>query len=286
MSLLEEMGLTDTMNASEWNEDKKKAQKATLKKLNAKRDEARRAKALRTKKARKVNPAFLKSQKRKIKTAKTTRRDGRKARGPVVGAEPPAVVCGADPTLGVAPGAGQPVPVGAQAPPAVTTSDAQAPPGVDAAITPATAPSELGGWRVIAVTNGWIKYHPVELKIDSHCERHGKSCKMDRKMARGSIGLSVAWLKRGLDCTHRSDHIVEKAAISSSDCRELRVAGRQEFTLRSENPEDPVAEKMQELLLAERRARKSAEPLEEPLALPCPDISRELARCFAPENAS
>ena len=60
MALMEEMGLTDTMNATEWSEDKKRAEKMKLKKLNKRRDDAWAVKQFRQKTKRKLKPGLVK----------------------------------------------------------------------------------------------------------------------------------------------------------------------------------------------------------------------------------
>ena len=71
MQLMDEMGLTDSMNATEWAADRQKAQKSRIRKLNAKRDAARAEKRLKNKKKRRLSPALLKKAKsRKPKRAR------------------------------------------------------------------------------------------------------------------------------------------------------------------------------------------------------------------------
>ena len=119
------------------------------------------------------------------------------------------------------------------------------------------------------------------MKIDAHCEVHGKACKMDRKMSRGTIGLAHAWLKKGIDCPDRAAHIIEKAVVSSHEGLNLRTDARVEMQMRGENDEDPMAGRINEMFAAELEARPTDEMrVCEPHDLPCPDISRELARFY------
>ena len=145
----------------------------------------------------------------------------------------------------------------------------------------AIAPVEIGGWKVIASVNRWIKLHAEEMKIGAHCEVHGKANKMDRQMSRGTVGLAHAWRKKGLDCSDRAAHIIEKAVVSSHEGLRLRTDARVEMQTRGENEADPTAGRICEMFAAELEARPTDEMrVCEPHDLPCPDISRELARFY------
>ena len=60
MLLLEEMGLTDTMNATEWHEDRKKAVRSKTRNVNRQREEKRRVRAEKQKQIKKVRKTFIK----------------------------------------------------------------------------------------------------------------------------------------------------------------------------------------------------------------------------------
>ena len=101
---------------------------------------------------------------------------------------------------------------------------------------------------------------------------------MDKMMTRGTIGLACAWLEK--TCNLRSDHIIEKANISSFDGKAARVAARAAFVARSQDTSDPEKEKCLLLLASELEARKATSEVVEPDFCKCPDISRELGRAL------
>ena len=71
-----------------------------------------------------------------------------------------------------------------------------------------------------------MRYNKEQGKLDSHCPEHN-NCKMDRTMARGPIGLCMAWLR-----THAEGPeppALLKITLSSHDGLEARRRGREEF---------------------------------------------------------
>ena len=54
-------------------------------------------------------------------------------------------------------------------------------------------------------------------------------CKMDRKCRQGSLGLSMSWLQLHLDNPDMDivAHNSQKETLSSGDCYDVRVAGRE-----------------------------------------------------------
>ena len=282
MLLLEEMGLTDTMNATEWHEDRKKAVRSKTRNLNRQREEKRRVRAEKQKRIKKVRKTFIKKGKGKGKgTGKRTRAQPAPGTAVTDGTPPVPGAPGTQPAPGTAgthdtppaPGA-----AGTQPAPGVAGTDGNAGAAGKAAAVNAARPTEGGGWLVITTSGGWIRFNEKQQKIDSHCSQHGHKCKMDRMMSRGSIGLACAWL--GTTCNMRSDHIIEKACISSFDSKAARVAARAAFVARAKDSSDSEGEKCLLLLASEMDARKATSEVVEPDLLKCPDISRELSRAL------
>ena len=42
-----------------------------------------------------------------------------------------------------------------------------------------------GGWQVVLVPGGWLKFSQTLGRLDAHCSRHGGGCKMDRNLRKG-----------------------------------------------------------------------------------------------------
>ena len=282
LDLLEEMGLTDTMNATEWHEDRRKIVRAKTRKLNKQRDAKRKLKAAAKEKKKRWSKAFAKKGKGKAKGAGRGKRAlpapgaaGTDGAPPAPGATdaPPAPGAAGTDGAPVAPGA-----VGSQPPPGVAGTDGDAGAAGGAVAVNAARPTEGGGWLVVSTEGGWIRFHPVQQKIDSHCSQHSGKCKMDRRMNRGTIGLACAWLAK--PCNLRSDHIMEKANISSFEGKAARVAARAAFEARGSDTSDPEQEKITLLIDTELTARNAAGGSVEPDVVPCPDIARELGRAL------
>ena len=87
-------------------------------------------------------------------------------------------------------------------------------------------PKEGHGWRVLEVPHGYLRYNMVQGKLDSHCPVHN-NCKMDRTLARGPIGLCMAWLRAHAEGPEPPALL--KITLSSDHGLEARRRGRQEF---------------------------------------------------------
>ena len=70
-------------------------------------------------------------------------------------------------------------------------------------------------------------YNPVLRRLDAHCTRHA-SCKMDRVVGKGVIGLSTEWLLQA-DNGGKDDHEACKATLSALGGIEDRRHGRATF---------------------------------------------------------
>ena len=84
-----------------------------------------------------------------------------------------------------------------------------------------------GGWVVLDVLGGWLRYSETMARLDAHCAQHGPSCKMDRALKKGPVGLVVAWLAH--TCGTKVEHDTAKGHISSHAARAQRLGGRATF---------------------------------------------------------
>ena len=106
------------------------------------------------------------------------------------------------------------------------------------------------GWQLVRVPGGWLKFNDVLGRLDSHCQRHGRSCKMDRDMKKGVIGLHSLWLSDTTAKT-KKDHDLLKAELSSAKYFEQRQKKRELYT----NMANLHGGVYNEILLAEKRIK-------------------------------
>ena len=89
-------------------------------------------------------------------------------------------------------------------------------------------PKETGGWQVVEVPGGWLRFNAREQKLNAHCRQHGANvCKMDRGLQKQPIGLHMAWL--ACRCEFPGAHQTKKQEISGPAGSEARSAGRGVF---------------------------------------------------------
>ena len=82
------------------------------------------------------------------------------------------------------------------------------------------------------VKGGYLRFNRTLRRLDAHCtQAHCKpsGCKMDRSIAKGVVGLQLAWLAH--ETTYKEMHDVQKGIISSEAELELRTKARAEFSL-------------------------------------------------------
>ena len=89
------------------------------------------------------------------------------------------------------------------------------------------APKAALGWDVLPVPGGWLRYNATLEKLDSHCNRHGRDCKMDGQLSKGILGLHLAWLGATADSKHEHDKC--KAPLSRQEELARRQASRKIF---------------------------------------------------------
>ena len=125
-------------------------------------------------------------------------------------------------------------------------------------------PTEGGGWKVVEVTGGFIRFNEKLQRADAHCKLHSK-CKADRVMSRGPLGFLMCWLAH--DCADKEAHDELKPHISSPVYFTERQAGRRDFEALAAQH----GGKFKLLLDTERAARNGSS--EEPQMLPCIPVS-------------
>ena len=171
---------------------------------------------------------------------------------------PPPAIAGGSPSAslaGEAPPPPQPPPPAAPPPPR--------PPLVQ-------APLAGGGWQVLPVAGGWIRWHPDKQRCDAHCALH-PLCRNNRVCKFGPLGLQLAWLRLGIDNPgiSEADHKLQKEVLSAADALDVRRACRISFlelanVLGRTSPEA-------RLLWMERTARDGVD--REPAELPCRSLT-------------
>ena len=90
----------------------------------------------------------------------------------------------------------------------------------DATVTNPRAPVRNEHWRVVDVPGGWLRYNRALGRLDAHCGAHLGSCKMDRSLRKGCIGLNLSWLQCSAE--NKTDHNVSKWRCSDSTGFEAR----------------------------------------------------------------
>jgi hypothetical protein len=94
--------------------------------------------------------------------------------------------------------------------PAAAVAAAAAPAAGLAAVRPPRS-SGPGGWQVVSVPGGWLKFSQTLGRLDAHCSRHGGGCKMDRSLRKGPIALHMAWLTCA--AANKAEHDAAKITV-------------------------------------------------------------------------
>ena len=115
--------------------------------------------------------------------------------------------------------------------------------------------------------SGWLRWSRGLQRIDAHCPGHAQEeyavkCKLDRKATRGSLGLSLAWLQKGLSCSCSEDHNLQKELLPDSSAFGSREEARDAFKAKAE-----VCEEAAVVVALERESRSGDDS--EPLSIPC-----------------
>lgn len=218
-SLLEEFAMTDQVNSNDLFAWKKDVDKKVVHRLNKQREHKRRE--MMTAKAAKQKRAFAKRLARAARLRQARVKPRRRGAAAPVAADssgappqPSAVAPEAEPACSGALGEGGVAVVEAAAPPP--------PPPVAVG----RAPRGGGGWVVLEVASGWLRFNSSLGRLDAHCRSH-PGCKMDRSLKKGPIGLCMAWL------SHRSgdkaEHDTAKVTLSAACSFAERQEGRQAF---------------------------------------------------------
>ena len=79
---------------------------------------------------------------------------------------------------------------------------------------------------------GLLRYNRALGRLDAHCGAHLGSCKMDRSLRKGCIGLNLSWLQCSAE--NKTDHNVSKWTCSDSTGYEARKKCRDDFIARAE----------------------------------------------------
>ena len=176
------------------------------------RDKAEKLKKLRGAKAAKKKAA---SKKRKGKFAKGVGAKKARAQGPEgegrVPVAPPALP----------PPSSRPPPL--PGPPGPSGPDPPRPDGLPLAPLVAAdvaPPRAIGGWEVITVEGGWLRYNAVLSRCDAHCNQHGQKCKMDRVSRKMPVGIELLWLSR--KCENKTAHDGLKVSLAVKETYEER----------------------------------------------------------------
>ena len=128
------------------------------------------------------------------------------------------------------------------------------------------------------VAGGWLRFNPALGRLDGHCEFHGPLCKMDRRLRKGTVGLTLAWLAAGSE-GDKAQHVVLKATLSGAAGLEARAGSRAAFAEAA--AADPEARAILEAEKAERGGQEF-----EPPEVACPAPFHELARALAAPGAA
>ena len=235
-SLLDDMVIDMDCNVQDLKAWQGELQKRHVRKIAQRRDAARKTKATRQRalKARKVDHD---TKVRKSALGKFFRGKRRPAHlSPAANAKRRAPPPPTEPSVPL-------MPLPSDAPATTVSSRSETEPVPSArlrrlyAVTP---PSSGGGWEVAEyLPHGWLRFNASLGRIDAHCAVHAK-CKMDRSAAKGTLGLSLAWLQRGADRPCRDLHTLDKIACSVEAAQSEREAARDAFTATAAT--DKVAE--------------------------------------------
>ena len=222
--LIEEMAITDQVNSGDLNAWRGDIQKQTVNKLSRLRKQAAKEKLEKQKAA--------KEKLKKHKAAKQLVSQGKFAkRAALTGG-----ACSAAPaTLAVAlpvePSASAAASSASEAVPATALAekvpDAASSSADVAVASTMNAPKSGGGWTVLTVPGGWLRFNDTMHKLDAHCNRHGPKCKMDGSLAKGNIGHCLAWLTA--PGTSKELHDKQKFPLSEASALETRRDARNIF---------------------------------------------------------
>jgi len=97
---------------------------------------------------------------------------------------------------------------------------------------PWRGPAMKGGWDVVEVPGGWIRFNLEQRRLDAHCANpnHGGpgKCKMDRVAKKGPLGGELLWLALSAspETPEKSDHDKLKDSVSEPGRRGDRAAKR------------------------------------------------------------
>jgi hypothetical protein len=130
-----------------------------------------------------------------------------------------------------------------------------------------------GGWEVIEVAGGWIRFNATLGRADAHCSSHA-SCKMDRTCRNGTLGLSLLWLSCGVGS--KVDHVLAKESCSGPARHGDRNRARTAFGALARAS---TTSAQYRLLMMERAQRDGVDA--EPRRLACPSICAEVARAMS-----
>lgn len=216
-ALLEELAMTDQVNTSDLKGWKGEADKRKLTRINRQRAERRRVKhEAKGAKEKRAAARRLRAKAKSLATSLRRRARHASVSGGVASQPPPPQPASA-PEIGpvAAPPAPQAAAVGAAEAPA-----ASAPPAA------VRAPRAVGGWLVLEVPGGWLRYNKDLGRLDSHCRWHA-GCKMDRTLKRAPVGLCMSWLSK--DVGDKGQHDELKVHLSMPAAREDRMQGRAMF---------------------------------------------------------
>ena len=220
IELMEEMAVSDMVNSNDLKCFKNELKAKTVQKLQARRSEARDAKAAQKKKK-------LSAARAKKKAADATRKAKKfqrskmplfrpSRRGPATAALPPP-----DPPLPGPSGHLPPTPVAPEVPPPAGPA---VPPPAGPVVPLLAPPSEgHGDWRRLELPGvGWFMYSEKLSRLDSHCMMHS-NCRMNRTLRRGCLGLCASWLQATADCSDKDAHDTMKLVLRSQS-RPPRIA--------------------------------------------------------------
>ena len=224
LELMEDMAITDHVNASDLKVWKNDMKAQLVNKLNRQRDAFRkeRAKKVAAYRARKAELDTLKRAKNLLSgRQKRQRGPGRAGDGPA--SKRPRALPPAGP--GVCPPTTEPIPVGpAPTPPPEPHVDH--PPRLVQIVTP--APRVAENWDVLLVNGGWLRFSETQQRLDSHCGQHGQKCKFDKTLRKCPVGVACAWLAH--ECQTKEEHDLYKAQVSSAAEKPTRELHRASFT--------------------------------------------------------
>ena len=133
----------------------------------------------------------------------------------------------------------------------------------------------IGGrhaWQAVALHGSWVRYSASLGRADAHCRIHcdgPRECKLDRKLAKGTLGLTAAWLKCGHNMCFDEQQMM-KEVLSGEDMYAERCAERQALETLAESDAQ-----INELVELEATVRDQAR--DEPQSIKCPSVLRRIA---------